>query len=379
MHRTLEVGLLLSTDGTYKSIGRSALAGAQHAIAEINECGRYDFSLRASHFNPQGQLQRYSEGAVQLMQSGIRHLFGAPTSASRKEIVPDLEQNNGLLWYTCPYEGFESSEHVIYLGPCPNQTLIPLLRYALGAFGNRAFLVGSNYIWGWESNRLAGEVLAAAGGEVLGERYFHFGTSAFADVIQNLLIQRPSFVMNNLVGESSYAFLRQLDAGCQLAGLQLPVLSCNLTEAELAQVGPVCSLRLLSCGTFFEDVNPAFTQRQRRLHGLHPCSHFYTGAYLAMHLLAQAFDECTDADPRAIRQALYQRPLPSVLGPLQVCEHNNHSSLPCHIVELRHGRFALLHSEPGVLAADPYLTATDLSEFHRLHTTSPAQYLRIVK
>ncbi|NBF03075.1 transporter substrate-binding protein [Pseudomonas sp. Fl5BN2] len=379
MPRTLEVGLLLSTDCTYKSFGRNALAGALHAIAEINASPGYDFSLRATHVNPRGQLHRYGEGAVQMMQAGIRHLFGAPTSASRKEIIPDLEQNSGLLWYACPYEGFESSENVLYLGPCPNQTLIPLLRYALRAFGCRAMLVGSNYIWGWESNRLAREVLAAAGGEVLGERYFHFGTCVFGELIQNLLAQHPSFVMNNLVGESSYAFLRQLDAACQQAGLRLPVLSCNLTEAELAAVGPVDSLRLLSCGTFFEAVNPTFTQQQRRLHGLHPYSHFYTGAYLSMHLLAQAFAHCGDDAPQAICQTLYQQPQPSVLGPLEVCERNNHCSLPCHIAELQQGRFVLLHSEARALPADPYLTATDLSEFHGLGVVAPTQHLRIIK
>lgn len=378
MPRTLEVGLLLSTDGTYKSLGRNALAGALQAIAEVNECAHYDFSLRATHINPQGQLHRYGEGAVQMMQSGIRHLFGAPTSASRKEIIPDLEHNHGLLWYACPYEGFESSENVLYLGPCPNQTLIPLLRYALRAFGCRAMLLGSNYVWGWESNRLAREVLTAAGGEVLGERYFHFGSCEFGELIQNLLTQHPSFVMNNLVGESSYAFLRQLDAACQLAGLRLPVLSCNLTEAELAQVGPVNSLRLLSCGTFFEALNPRFT-RQQRVHGGHPCSHFYTGAYMAMHLLARAFHETGDDDPQAICQTLYRRPQPSVLGLLEVCERNNHSSLPCHIAELRHGRFVVLHSEIGALPADPYLTATDLSEFHSLRVVAPTQHLRIIK
>jgi branched-chain amino acid transport system substrate-binding protein len=379
MRRTIEVGLLLSTDGTYKRMGQNALAGAEHALAEINRNAGYDFQLRATHINPQGFLHKYGEGSVQLMDAGIRHIFGTTTSASRKEIIPDLEQNASLLWYACPYEGFESSENVLYLGGCPNQTLIPLLRYALNTFGKRALLVGSNYIWGWESNRIAREILEAAHGEVLGERYVHLGSTHFSELIKSLISDRPSFILNNLVGESSYAFLHQLDAACQAVDLNLPVLSCNLTEAELAEVGDIHSLRLLSCGPFFEDVDRGFSQQQRRQHGLHRCSHYYTGMYVAVHLFARALSQCGSDDPDAICDYLHTHPQDSVLGTLSISARNNHSSLPCHIAELHDGRFVVLHSEAQPLQADPYLTATDLSEFHSLRASAPVPRLRIVK
>ncbi|WEL89188.1 transporter substrate-binding protein [Pseudomonas sp. CBSPCBW29] len=274
MRRAIGVGLLFSTDGTYKRMGQHGLAGATHALEEINRHCEYDFELKATHCNPQGVLQRYNEGAVAMMKNGIRHLFGVTTSASRKEIIPDLEQNAGLLWYACPYEGFESSANVLYLGGCPNQTLIPLLRYALSAFGTRVMLLGSNYVWGWESNRIAREVVQAANGTVIGEKYVHMGSTNFSDLIPFLLTEQPAFILNNLVGESSYAFLHQLNAACVVRNVILPVLSCNLTEAELVEVGDVRNLRLLSCGPFFEAVDSAFTQRQWLEHAQRPCSHY---------------------------------------------------------------------------------------------------------
>jgi len=76
---------------------------------------------------------------------------------------------------------------------------------------------------------------------------------------------------------------------------------------------------------------------------------------------------------------LYRHPLPGVLGELRVSSRNNHSSLPCHIAELRAGRFELLHSEAAALPADPYLTATDLGAFQALRHEVPRQHLRIVK
>ncbi|HCH6839042.1 TPA: transporter substrate-binding protein [Pseudomonas aeruginosa] len=379
MRRTLPIGLLLSTDGTYRRMARHALAGARDALAEINADPQLDFQLAATHCNPRGELSRYGEATAALMQQGVRHLFGTITSASRKEIIPDLEQQGGLLWYGCPYEGFESSESVLYLGACPNQTLVPLLRYALATFGARGYLIGSNYVWGWESNRIAREVLELAGGRVLGEKYVHLGGTGFAEAIPTLMGQAPSFVLNNLVGESSYAFLRELDAACAQAGIRLPVLSCNLTEAELGEVGERPNLRLLSCGPFFESVHAEFSRCQQLVHGLDRCSHYYTSAYVAVHAFAEALQHTGSDAPEVICDYLYRHPLPGVLGELRVSSRNNHSSLPCHIAELRAGRFELLHSEAAALPADPYLTATDLGAFQALRHEVPRQHLRIVK
>jgi branched-chain amino acid transport system substrate-binding protein len=60
-----------------------------------------------------------------------------------------------------------------------------------------------------------------------------------------------------------------------------------------------------------------------------------------------------------------------------VSPRNNHSSLACHIAELRGGRFVIVHSEPQAVPADPYMTATDLTEFRQL--SAPTPRLRIVK
>ncbi|ENA36846.1 MULTISPECIES: transporter substrate-binding protein [Pseudomonas] len=380
MHgKVVSIGALFSTDGTYRRMGRNALAGAEHAIAELNGSGHLDFELRLHHFNPEGRPERYSEGLAELHARGVRHIFGPITSASRKDIIPDLEQRNSLLWFPCPYEGFESSENVLYLGGCPNQTLIPLLRFAIEAFGGRAMLIGSNYVWGWESNRIAREIMEAAGGVTCGEKYFHLGITAFGEVIESLLTSRPTFVLNNLVGESSYAFLQQLDQVCVERDMRLPVLSCNFTEGELAELGRMQALRLFSCGPYFEAVDPVFSLRQRRRHGPHPYSHYYACTYAGVYLLAEACQRGGNDKPAEVCKALYAAPVKTALGDLQVSPRNNHTSLPCYIAELEDERFVIRHVEPALCEADPYLTATDLSVFRTRRHAVPSRHLRIVK
>jgi branched-chain amino acid transport system substrate-binding protein len=53
--------------------------------------------------------------------------------------------------------------------------------------------------------------------------------------------------------------------------------------------------------------------------------------------------------------------------------------LPSHIAELREGRFHLVHSAPAPIAADPYLTVTDLHADVVKRNAPAVARLRIVK
>ena len=380
MQQTVEVGILVSTEGTYRRMGASTLAGLLHAITEINEDTSRRVRIDYRHCDPAGRLDGYAQGINHLIDSGARHIFGTTTSASRKEIIPDLERTQSLLWYACPYEGFECSENVLYLGGCPNQNLIPLLGYALGEFGANAYLVGSNYVWGWESNRIARELIELSDGEVLGEKYFRFGCTNFGPLIANILKDEAAFVLNNLVGESSYHFLRQLSDACAHKRLRMPVLSCNFTEAELPCIRGADHIELLSCGAFFEAVNPTFVATQRERHGDLPFSHYYACAYTAMHLFALACEQAGNDDPGRICDQLSQEQSETVLGRPSLSAHNNHFALPSFIAAAVGESFEIVHQARESLTADPYLVKTNLSDF-RPPTAQrmAASNLRIVK
>ena len=374
------IGLLLSNEGTYRCLGQSSLAGARNAIADVNRLRGYGFELRALEYDPRGQLDQYREGAAHLLGSGVRHIFGTTTSASRKDVIPDLLQNDAFLWYACSYEGFESSENVAYVGACPNQALLPLLQYAIGQFGKTAFLIGSNYVWGWESNRITREALQMADGEVLGERYIHLGSTAgIAELFPKLLAKPPSFILNNLVGESSYFFLRELDAACARARLRLPVLSYDLTEAELEEIGLMKALRLFTAGPYFEESDRAFTRQQRTLHGPRRLSHFYAGTYVSIELFAQAYHACGNDDPAQMLEYLHQTPIDTAIGKIRLCSRNNHSALPCHIAELDGDGFRIVHSNAQLIDPDPYLTSTSAQTFRTFSTDAAPRRLRMVK
>ncbi len=176
-------------------------------------------------------LRRYSPINVCAARHRLRHLLEPQGDDPRRR-----EGGRNAL-YACPYEGFEASEHVVYLNACPNQHLVPLLAHVVPRHGPNGFLIGSNYIWGWETNRVARDLIEDAGGRVLGERYIAIGETGIGRLIDEIRTTRPDFVLNNLIGTSSYAFI---DAYAALGRndphflpTRCPLLSCNLTECEL--------------------------------------------------------------------------------------------------------------------------------------------------
>lgn len=380
MQLTLPIGVLYSTSGTYQRISNHARNGALRAIDDINEsAGR--LRLVAREFDPRGQLDAYHQGIESLLSRDVRHIVGTTTSASRKDIVPDLERAGALLWYASPYEGFECSENVVYLGGSPNQNLVPLLTYVLRLVGKRGVLIGSNYVWGWESNRIARELIGAADGEVVGEKYFHFGDGDFADIIELILSSDSDFVLNNLVGESSYYFLEQLNTACARSGRCLPVLSCNFTECELPAVPELSHIRLLSSGPWFDVPGNAFSASQRMRASNTPLfSSCYVCAYTAVTLMARAFEATGGDDPDSVLAWLKDHPQQTPMGRMALQSHNNHLDLPNCIAEARRGRFDIVYRESAAIIADPYLTRTSLSQFQqRVSLPAKSATLRVVK
>jgi hypothetical protein len=111
------------------------LNGILLAIEEINANPAHQFTLAPVIRDPQGSLDLYYEYCHDLLyRHGVRHVIGCYTSAARKAILPLIEGANALLWHSARYEGFESSNSVIYLGATP---ISISCRCLAGCYSNR--------------------------------------------------------------------------------------------------------------------------------------------------------------------------------------------------------------------------------------------------
>lgn len=371
MKQQVPIGLIYSTEGTYKYMSTNAYLGSLYAIQEINQTNSINIELIAHHHDPKGDLERYVTSVNDLIGKGISNIFGTITSSARKEILPDIQKAGGILWYASPYEGYECDENVIYHGPCPNQNLLPLLTYIIPNYGKRAALVASNYIWGWESNRIASELLSAARGEVLFDRYFHLDDVDFSTTVSDLIQQSPSFVVNNLVGTSSYAFLEQLNL--QWSGEPLAVLSCNLTECELINSPNFSNLKLITAAPFFESVNSKFVSKVKKLLGDVPVSAYFMGSYLSIHSYYNTLVKNLTNNNSQIREALLSIDYLSPIDENLKISANQHAILPCFIGLWSNGEFQILNEQKKI-EPTPFLTTKsfiDMEIFGALSNETP--------
>lgn len=364
----LPVGILISSDGPYSVVSRSMLCGALLGIEEAR-AEHPGVVLVPTVRNPAGELPRYVAEASAMLAAGIRHVVGCYTSSSRKEIIPLFEKADALLWYPSHYEGFESSGNVVYTGAVANQHLLPLVAYLLGRFGQGAscdtYCVGSNYIWAWENNRILREAMGPAGGRVLAERYFPVGCTEFGPVIEAVLAARPSFVFNTLIGESSYAFLRDLRAACVARGIDqpglVPVASCTLSEPELDAVGPEAVDGHITSSVYFaslggpENARFVAAYRARFPEGPAVCADA-EATYLAVRLLARAVAGAGTTEINAVKRAAASGSIRAPQGEVRLDPETMHAALTPRIARSdASGRFVVLREAAGPVPADPYL------------------------
>ena len=357
LKRRIEVGVLYSRSGNYRLVSEACREGAMRGIEAVNADPQSPIEFAAIERDPQGNADRYATLAEDILRSSsARHIVGGVTSWSRKEIIPALEKAGGTLWYACPYEGFEANEHVVYMHACPNQHLVPLLAYVVPRFGADGFLLGSNYIWGWETNRVARDLIADAGGQVLGERYLPLGEADVSRLIAEVRATRPDFILNNLIGPSSYAFIR---AYAELAREdayftpeRCPILSCNLTECELPAIGEA-GRGHLSVGPYFRSVGQDSPPR--------PASSFEASAYASVLVLAQVLAQDPDATfrdlPAVFAGSIYRTPL----GEIAIDPHTQHATMPVQIGRIAGQQFETVSLIRSV-APDPYLSRYNRAE-----------------
>jgi urea transport system substrate-binding protein len=358
----LRLGILFSTSGDYGVLGRDCRDGAVTAIEELR--GATSVSIEPVLGDPGGSSERYIELARKMLQEDrCRHVIGAVTSQARKDVIPVMEKHDALLWYVCPYEGFEANPNVIYTGACPNQHLLPLFEHMMPAYGRRVYLTGANYIWGWEMNRLAREIVMEAGGEIVGERCLPIGDPDVGRIVAEVAARGPNFILSNMLGPSNHAFLRAMqELGRRDPAFgpeRCPVVSCDLTECELPEIGFGVADGQLAAASYFDSLDtPANralkTQVAARFGSERRVSSYFATGYATVRLCVEAVTRCGTDDPVKVRAALAGLEAPSPLGPLLVDPATNHANLPFLLGRISGADFAILQSRPPAVA-DPYL------------------------
>jgi urea transport system substrate-binding protein len=373
-------------------MAREMEKSALMAVDEVNESHEFDFTFTAHLRDPCGIVPAYHAACDDLIrEERVEHIVGCYTSASRKQVIPIVERTERLLWHPARYEGFESSDNVIYVGAAPNHTVVPVVKHMLEQIGTDVFCAGSNYVWTWETNRVLREIVTSAGGRILAERLLELGETSVDHIVKEIVDRRPPVVFNTLVGESSYVFMRALHAASVHAGLSIPMLSCSLCEPELKLIGSAASVGCITSSAYFESIqgpeNRAFVARWKARHGAHSNpSVDGQSTYVCVMLLARAIRRAGSTDVGAVRRAAANHRYDSPQGPVWVDPDNNHCFLTPRLARSVPGcQFEIFWEADAPERPDPYLSNLDLASIGaKLEArddilTKRSNHLRVVK
>ena len=366
----IPVGILYSVSGEYGVIGREMLNGIMMSIEQVNASPEFDFTLAPIVRDPGGVLDRYHDHCHDLLyRHGVKHIVGCYTSASRKVILPLIEGANALLWHSARYEGFESSNNVIYLGAAPNQHVLPMLAWLLREHPGDIYHVGSNYVWSWEIDRITGEALAATGHRLTASRLVNLGDTAVEGIIRDIAERRPKVVLVTLVGQSAYRFYHAWREAAEhdpyLASDTAIKLSLTLCEAEVSLVGKAALEGYLVSSAWFQtvrnDANDRFLEQYRTRFGdAGSPSVDSVAAWTVGQFLARAVQRCGGEQVEAVRAAAWRDELDGPAGRVRIDPDNNHAWLTPRLARCHEGRLDVFWEGDAPIKPDPWLTWVDL-------------------
>ena len=372
---SISIGVLFSQTGPMAVTEIAHLKGTLLAIEEVNASGGiHGQKLLPIIEEPASNPVAYRDLAKKLLvKDRVSVIFGCCSSASRKAVLPIVERYGALLFYPSFYEGFEYSPNVIYTGATANQMVPPLANFLYRNYGKRFCLVGSDYIYPREINRILKEFLADSEGIVTTEHYIQQGApmSDFDKVANEISEGAPDIILSTIVGSDT----SKLYEAYGMAGLRehgLSIASLTTTESELVGVSEKFRAGHITAAAYFQSIkspeNLKFVEAYKARFGDDdlPCVYSET-AYFQVLLYAQALGRAHDDTPNAIVHALQALSFKSPQGGIRIDTETNHTHLIPRIGKSnRFGLFDIVWEEGKAIKPDPYLISYD-----RTIATSP--------
>lgn len=360
------VGVLWSQTGVTAVIEQTQLKGTLLAIEEINAAGGINGrELVPVIYDPRSEPAMFARYAKKLLcEDKVTSIFGCYTSSSRKAVMPVVERMNGLLWYPTLYEGFEYSPNVVYTGSAPNQTVVELVVFLMNNFGPRFYLIGSDYVYPHESNRIMRDVLEVRGGRVVAERYVDFRAKRtdFRPVIDDIRQTAPDVIFSTVVGTAtSYLYQAYADAGFNPK--VMPIASLTTSEAEVQDMGFDVAERHITAAAYFQSLrspaNEAFVARFRRRFGDDAATNMCAeAAYFQVHIFARALAQTNTMETDVLRPMVLGAVFEAPQGRIAIDFENNHTQLWSRIGRVtRQGNFEIVREGRAPARPDPYLVS----------------------
>ncbi|WP_297794429.1 transporter substrate-binding protein [uncultured Marinobacter sp.] len=374
----IRIGALHSLTGTMASSEIQEVETLRALVAATNRqgglLGRPLELIIADGASDPSIFARHAESLIK--EQAVSVIFGCWLSSARKAVKPVIERYDSLLMYPAQHEGLERSEHIIYAGATPNQQLFPSLIWAQQTFGNKLFLVGSDYVYPKSLNLITRILAPKIGLEVINERYLdlvdHDAAKALAEEI---VLSGADFVLNSINGDGNEAFFRAMD---QIYGTKpnkpLPaVISLSLDENAARSLPNLQGHSYLSWSYIYnpehwiQPNDPVIADALSHELSGYPISATMAATIISYTLWRTAVEHIGTPQPRAVNASIRNRGIRLLGGHIfadpetghlyqfsQIAAHQNRIPLP------------IVWESDSVIPPEPYPLGFSVTEWERM-------------
>lgn len=346
----IKVGVISPLSGAWTVYGKAHMAGFELAVDEINAAGGVDGRpLEILVGDSKTEPRIVVEQANRLLrQERVDFLAGTFSSAERNAAGPVVAQSNTLMFYPTFYEGQSQEFHpgvcnknMFMIGPEPSQQVWPHVEYMVKNYGKKFFLIGSDYAWPRETNKMFKEKFAEYGGEVVGEVYIPFNTPEYESVLRDIRNSGAEVVFHSLTGSDTVNFRRQFHA----AGMNKDIIVWTVDDEEVVTsgLGPEASAGTYVSFDYFMSIetenNKVFLDKLFKKFGDDTLMNTVgVGMYNSAHLLAQAISAAGSTDTDKVREAVEGSSFAKApQGSITVQADDHQAILPSYLMKVREG------------------------------------------
>jgi ABC-type branched-subunit amino acid transport system substrate-binding protein len=346
--RKLRVGNFLTFSGSPGIWGPAATNSALLAVSEINRCGGIlGREVELVMYESGGAIEDVIARATEAIEfDDIDIIMGSHISAVRVALRR-ITRGRVPYIYTPVYEGGERTPGVMTIGETPRSQTRPAIHWLADAKkAARWYLIGSDYVWPWQSHRAIKTYINEAGGRVVGEEFVPVGADDHAAALARIAAAKPDVVLISLIGTDSITFNRSFaEAGLAATTLRL---AGAMDETVLLGIGADNSENLFSASGYFSCIgstaNDDFLSRYTALFGANapPLGSVGQSNYEGLRFLKAAAERAGSLAVRPLCAAGRNLVYGGARG--QVAIRNGRAEMPMYLAEADGLDFRIIRS-----------------------------------
>lgn len=267
----LKVANFLTFSGSPGIWGPASTNSVMLAVSEINRRGGIlGREIELSMYDaggPIGEVARRAAQAIAIAEVDV--VMGSHISAVRVALRTVTGGRVPYI-YTPVYEGGERTPGVMAIGETPHWQSRPAIDWLSDIKrASRWYLIGSDYVWPWQSHRAVKQYIVEAGGVVVGEEFVPLGEDNHEAHLERIRAARPDVVLISLIGTDSITFNRAFGE-CGLAATTLRFAGA-MDETVLLGIGADNTENLFCASGYFSCLgsraNDEFRSQYRSMFG----------------------------------------------------------------------------------------------------------------